>query len=420
MKKNLFICCLLVFAVNLPLLAGDADFEVKVAVQGRSLTMTLRSDLEIKAKTEALKKYLLRLDSNMGQDLVRKACAEVDKFVEDIEMKTDKWSKITTDMGQLEGSYIVELKLEKINQWLKDQGVRTQGKIELVILETPPSLGSIKLTAQAGTGIGDPKEFLQNYTSIQRRVCDCLIKKVDEFGFDVNLLADNDIYDEYKNKDNELFGVFFDPETNNFAINAGLLKAVQSNNPDTLVLYYRLETIEFEPDAQQVRVTVALSIKNLDTNVTKAFGTETFAIVSQATTISMLVDDIGFAAEKAILKLMNAEGAGSRLNRLAIEFKNVANAPTGPIKVVINASVIDAKIRKRVMYQLRKQLIESGVTDASTVRSTNESMTFEAKADFSDPEELYFENISPVFEKLGVELDDDKIFYGKGTITIKP
>ena len=133
MKKNLFICCLLVFAVNLPLLAGDEDFEVKVAVQGRSLTMTLRSDLEIKAKTEALKKYLLRLDSNMGQDLVRKACAEVDKFVEDIEMKTDKWSKITTDMGQLEGSYIVELKLEKINQWLKDQGVRTQGKIELVI-----------------------------------------------------------------------------------------------------------------------------------------------------------------------------------------------------------------------------------------------------------------------------------------------
>ena len=65
-------------------------------------------------------------------------------------------------------------------------------------------------------------------------------------------------------------------------------------------------------------------------------------------------------------------------------------------------------------------MIESGVTDASTVRSTNESMTFEAKADFSDPEELYFENISPVFEKLGVELDDDKIFYGKGTITIKP
>jgi hypothetical protein len=287
-------------------------------------------------------------------------------------------------------------------------------------MEAPPSIGAIKLIEQAGTGIGAPKEFLQNYTSLQRRVSDCLIKKVDEFGFDVNLLADNDLYEEYKNKDNELVGVFYDPETNNFAINQDLLKAVQSNNPDTLVLYYRLETIEFVPDTKEVRVTVALSIKNLDTNVTKAFGTETFALVSQATTTSMLVDDIGFTAEKAILKLMNAEGAGSRLNRLAIEFKNVANAPTGPIKVVINATVIDAKIRKRVMYQLRKQLVEGGVTDASTIKSTNTSMTFEAKPDFSDPEALYFENISPIFEKLGVDLDDDKIFYGKGSITIKP
>jgi hypothetical protein len=420
MKKILCIICLLAFAANLALLADDAKFEVKVAVQSTKLTLPLRTELENKAKTEALKKYLLRLDSNLGQDLVRKACAEVDTFVEDIERQTDKWSKITSDIGQLEGSYIVELKLEKINQWLKDQGVRTQGEIELVIMEAPPSIGAIKLIEQAGTGIGAPKEFLQNYTSLQRRVSDCLIKKVDEFGFDVNLLADNDLYEEYKNKDNELVGVFYDPETNNFAINQDLLKAVQSNNPDTLVLYYRLETIEFVPDTKEVRVTVALSIKNLDTNVTKAFGTETFALVSQATTTSMLVDDIGFTAEKAILKLMNAEGAGSRLNRLAIEFKNVANAPTGPIKVVINATVIDAKIRKRVMYQLRKQLVEGGVTDASTIKSTNTSMTFEAKPDFSDPEALYFENISPIFEKLGVDLDDDKIFYGKGSITIKP
>ena len=114
MKKILCISCLLAFAANLALLADDAKFEVKVAVQSTKLTLPLRTELENKAKTEALKKYLLRLDSNLGQDLVRKACAEVDTFVEDIERQTDKWSKITSDIGQLEGSYIVELKLEKI------------------------------------------------------------------------------------------------------------------------------------------------------------------------------------------------------------------------------------------------------------------------------------------------------------------
>ena len=415
---NCFIAIML--ATTVGLLAADAEFEVKVAIDAPRYTRTVADDLAAKAKTEALKKYLLRLDANMGQDLVRKACAEIDTFVEDIEEKDKKWTDITKDAGQLAGSYIVELKLEEINQWLKVNGFKTQGKIELVILEEPPSLGSMKLTAEAGTATGGSKAFVQNYTSFQRRVRDCLIKKVDEFGFDVNLLADNDIYEEYKNKDNELVGVFFDPETNNFAINKDLLKAVRSNNPDTLVLYYRLETVEFEAATNQIRVTVALSIKNLDSNVTKSFGSETFALLSKATTTSILVDEIGFAAEKAILKLMNAEGAGSRLNKLAMEFKNAANAPAGPIKVNINAEVIDAKIRKKVMYQLKKQIVAANVTTADKVKSNNTSLIFEANPGFKDPEELYFEKIAPIFEELGVEIEDDKIFYGKGTITIKP
>ena len=420
MNKFLQSLGIVLLAMTFGLFAGDSSFEVRVAVDGPHYTRTLADDLANKAKAEALKKYLLRLDANMGQDFIRKACAEVDTFVEDIEEQNIKWTDITKDIGQLAGSYIVELKLEDINQWLKVNGFKTQGKIEIVILEEPPSLGSMKLTAEAGTATGGEKAFVQNYTSFQRRVRDCLIKKVDEFGFDVNLLSDNEIYEEYKSKDNELVGVFFDPETNNFAINKDLLKAVRANNPDTLVLYYRLETVEFEPATKQVRVTVALSIKNLDSNVTKSFGSETFALLSEATTTSMLVDDLGFAAEKAILKLMNAEGAGSRLNNLAMEFKNAANAPAGPIKININAEVIDAKIRKKVMYQLKKQVVAANITTADKVKSNNTSLIFEANPDFNDPEELYFEKISPIFEELGVEIEDDKIFYGKGTITIKP
>lgn len=419
--KILFKSLIILFLmVSFCLVAADSSFEVKVAIEAPRYTRTVAEDLVNKAKAEALKKYLRRLDANMGQDLIRKACTEIDTFVEDIEQENVKWTDVTQFAGQLEGSYIVELNLEAINQWLKVNGFKTQGKIELVIMEEPPSLASMKLSAEAGTESGGTKAFLQNYTSFQRRVRDCIIKKVDEFGFDVKLLADNELYKEYKNKDGELVGVFFDVETNNFAINRELLEAVRSNNPDTLVLYYRLETVEFDRSTNQIRVTVALNIKNLDTNVTKSFGSQTYAIISQATTTSMLVDDLGFAAEKAILILMNSEGAGSRLNRLTMEIKNTANAPSGPIRVIINGNVFDKKIRKRVMYQLKKQLIATGITSGDKIKSNNTTITFEARPEFKDMEGLFFEKISPIFEQLGAEVEDDKIFYSKGIITIQP
>ena len=119
-------------------MADDFEFEVKVAIEAPRLTRNLNNDLKNKAKEEALKKYLLRLDANMGQDIVRKATAEVDKFVEDVEEKDSKWENLTKDLGQLKGSFVVELKLEEINKWLKVNGVKTQGKIELTILDEKP------------------------------------------------------------------------------------------------------------------------------------------------------------------------------------------------------------------------------------------------------------------------------------------
>ena len=143
-------------------------------------------------------------------------------------------------------------------------------------------------------------------------------------------------------------------------------------------------------------------------------------MLSQAPTPAMLADDIGFTAEKAILKLMNSEGAGNRLNSLAMEIKNAAKAPAGPIKVNINGEAFDKKIRKKVLYQLKKKIIENGIADSSKMKSNNNGLFFEAKPEFKNNEDLYMEKISPIFEELGVEIDDDKLFYGKGSITIKP
>lgn len=392
--------------------AKSEEFQVKVAVEAPALKNYVKIELVNKAKTEALKKYLLRLDSNMPQDVVRKACAEVDKFVEEMEEKNTKWIDIAKNLGQLEGSFIVELNLEEINQWLKIIGVKTQGKIELTILEEPPSLGSMP---QA-----DGKAFFKTYTNFQRRVRDRLIKKMDEFGFDVILLADNDLYkgtQEY-DKDNMLVGTYYDPEKNTFVVNKKLLDAVRDNNPDTVILYYRLEAVEYSAADKEVRVTVALSLKSLNTNVTKSFATGVYKRPYKASSAALLADEIGFVAEEAILKLLNAEGAAQRLNDLVMELRNAAKRDAGPIKININAAVIDGKIRKKVMYMLRKQLLEKGIVTTATAKING--LYAEAKPEFKSVEELYIEKISPIFEELGVELDDDKVFYGNNTLTIKP
>ena len=412
MKKLGLLVALLAFLLGMNLKAADGEYEVKVAIEAPRLTLALNNELQKKAKVEALKKYLLRLDSSMGQDIVRKALAEVDLFVADVEKKNEKWMKIAENMGQLEGSFVVELKEEKINQWLKINGFNVQGKIELTILEEPPSGGSIKLA--------EGRTFFATYTNFQRRVRDCIIKKVNEFGFDVNLLADNDLYADCKDKDGELVGVFYDFETNNFVIDKKLLNAVKSNNPDTVVLYYRLETVEYSAADKQIRVTVALALMNLNTGIRKSFGTETFVITSEAGTAALLTDDIGFTAEEAINKLMNSEGAGKRLNDLAMEIKNTKKVAAGPIKININGTVFDAKIRKRILFQLKKKLVENGIALAPKVKSTNNGIYAEAKPEFKETETLYMEKILPIIEELGLELDDDKVSYDNGGITIKP
>ncbi|MBR6372507.1 MAG: hypothetical protein IKS20_04940 [Victivallales bacterium] len=412
MKKLGLLVVLLSFWLGMNLRAADGKYEVNVAIEAPRLTNTLAMELQKKAKVEALKKYLLRLDSNMGQDILRKACAEVDLFVDDVEKMNDKWMKIAENMGQLQGTFVVELKEAEINQWLKINGFNVQGPIELTILEEPPSGGSIKLA--------EGKSFLATYTNFQRRVRDCIIKKVNEFGFDVNLLADNDLYADCKDKDGELVGVFYDFETNNFVIDKKLLNAVKSNNPDTVVLYYRLETVEYSEADKQIRVTIALTLMNLNTGKRRPFGTDFFIITSNASTAALLADDIGFTAEKAINKLMNSEGAGKRLNDLAMEIKNTANVAAGPIKININGAVFDAKIRKKVLYQLKKKLVENGIAIAPKVKSTNNGIYAEAKPEFKETETLYMEKILPIIEELGLELDDDKVSYDNGRITIKP
>lgn len=79
-------------------------------------------------------------------------------------------------------------------------GYSRLGNKEIIILEDIPDLGRIKLDDILGTDEDGNKFFLQRYTTFQRRIRDLLLKRMEEYGFLVNLLEDKELYSRYKTK----------------------------------------------------------------------------------------------------------------------------------------------------------------------------------------------------------------------------
>ena len=420
MKRFLMALCALFCTA---LLADDAGnvIQVKVSVTAERNTFRVKRELKNNAKKAAIRKYILRLDAQTPEKLIEEACNEFENFVDEVDNVSEKWDALDRNHGQLSGEYQVTLKLESINQWLETKGFKHQAGIELIIMEEPPSLGQMKMDKAFGNDIDGQRFFMQNYTTFQRRLRDAIVKKVGTFGFDVKLLEDNDQYEKFKTRDGTLVGVYFDVNSNNFAVDRDLLKAVKENNPDTLVLYYRIDALIFEEATHIVRATVAFNMKDLNTGVTKSVGAQSFAFKSKSTDKNGVIDDLVYCAEVAMNSLMNAEGAAAKLNNIAMSIKNSKDMPKGPLKLIVNASAFDAKIRKRAMYMLKKELIARKITSASNIRTSNTTLVATIdNPNISDKEVLYMEYISPILAAIGVDLPDDKVNYDDNTVTIKP
>ena len=409
----LFLCITLAFA---------DDIQVKVAVDAERNSFALKKELENKAKKSAIKKYILKLNSQTPEKLIEEACNEYSNFVDGVKaVSTFKWTKIDINAGQLTAEFSVDVQGDKINSWLKEKGFSHQAGIELIVMEEPPSLGQMKMDKAFGNDIDGGKFFMQNYTTFQRRLRDAIVKKVGTFGFDVKLLADNDLYEKFKTKDGTLVGVYFDVNSNNFSVDRDLLKAVKENNPDTLVLYYRIESLIYNHKSKEISATVAFNFKDLNTNVTKSLGAQDYVFPTNATQKDEIMRDLAYCAEAAMNSLMNAEGMAAKLNSIAMSIKNAANMPKGPLKLIVNASAFDKKVRKKAMYMLKKELIAQKITSASNIKSSNTTIT--ATIDnpkIKETDALYMEYVSPILEKIGVELEDDKVNYSGNTLTIKP
>lgn len=421
MKKFLAFAFILLCGFSIFADASGKIQQVKVSVEAERNNYRVKKELETKAKKAAIVKYIRMLSAKTPDKLIEEACNEYDNFVEEADKISENWTALGKRHGQLTGEFKIILKQDAINDWLKTKGFSQQGGIELIIMEEPPSLGQMKLDKAFGNDIDGMRFFMQNYTTFQRRIRDAIMKKVATFGFDVKLLADNDQYEKFKTKDGTLLGVYFDVNSNTFAIDRDLLKTVKENNPDTLVLYFRIDSLFFETATRRIHADVAFNLKNLSNGVTKNFGHGEFDSYSRSTNKDGVISDLAYCAEAAMNSLMNAEGAASKLNQIAMSIKNPANMPKGPLKLIVNASAFDKKIRKRAMYMLKKELIAKKITSSSQIKSSNTTLT--AVIDnpaIKEADALYMEHVSPILEKIGIELSDDKVHYAGSTVTIKP
>ena len=414
------ILTLMVAFLSLVCIQGFAEeISVTVSVEGESNSFALKEKLSVEAKKAAIKKYLQ--SKKISESVIGKAQNEYSSFVEDIDKVSEDWISLGKNLGQLKGVFLVEIEADELNKWLEKHGVSNNqlAGVELTILEERPSAGQIKIDKAFGNDLDGAKFFLQNYTTFQRRIRDTIVKKVDDMGYDVKLLEDNDLYEEYKSKDATLVGVFFDVNKNDFEIDDDLMSAIKENNPDTLLLYYRIDALVFEESTRKITTTVAISVKNMRTDIRKVVGSRSFSMKTNSTAMDGVIDDMVKCAELAMNVLMKDDGV-KKLNDTIISLMNQSENNKA-LTLQVNGKVFDSKIRKKALYSLKKELVAKGITSDSAIKSTDNNLTatIENKK-IKAPDELYMEYISPILEEMGIELSDECVKYSGNTLSIKP
>ena len=424
--KRYIPALLAIFGAALFAVAADNELQVKATGTAAQNSFALKKTVTADAQKLAVRKYLQRQNADLDDRIIDEALSEYSKFVEDWEEQDATWQPIDATQGQLTIEGIATLKLEEINQWLEARGVNRQGSIQIVVMEEPPSLGKMKFDEAFGTGVNGREFFLQNYTLFQRKLRDALVKKVGTLGFDVQLLEDKEAYKRFKSADGTLVGVHFNPDANQFVVDRDLLDAVKAQQPDTVVLYYRVDTLAFDPNTREMRSTVALSFKSLANDVTKAIGDASWAMKTMQTQKDLIMDDFALCTSLAVNKLMNGEGAAERLNHLALSLQNAPAVSKGPMKLIFNATGVDEKVRKRMLFQIKKQMETAGLVDKAdknAVKTIGNAMTATISAkDIEGLEDLYFEHLDEIFSGIGLEITDDQVIYDNAanTVTVAP
>ena len=413
--KKLLMTMFAAFAVFFAAFAGSDEVTVKVSVAG-DVGTALKEKCKIAGKKLAIKKYLEGMENAMiTEKVIEEAQSSYAKFIDDIDTDEEEFED-----GEMTCAFTVTIKQAELLNWLKkgkgiDINAAADGSsLEIFIMEEPPDAGQMLL----GDDVGN--FFFTRYNMFQKKIRDALNKKVTGFGISVVYLSDNENYEEMKKTDPVLVGVSYNVngDTKGFTTTPDFLRTVQDNNPDAIALYYRIDSLAFDADTGKIRVMLALSLKNLANNTTENVGSKDFEVVTRNKKPDMVMADIGVCVERAINALMNGEGMGQKL----IDLINSLRKPVdkGPMKLVINCSQVDKKIKIKVRNGLKKTLVSAGLTDQTKVVKDSLSCVIKPNKEFGDLDDVWgkVSEILPEFLGEDIEITDEWAKKNGNTLTV--
>lgn len=426
-KLMMVVACIALVVVG----ARADEVTVKASVAGKDNSAT-KNDCRKQAKKLAVRKFLNRLDANMQESLVEKAVASYSKWTDDITGDDWEWED-----DELSCEFSVTVNNEELlqflseNGWSVDNGSSADGdavKFEVVIAEEKPDAGMTDVAKQMGVGTGGKAEFFKRYTMFQRRIRDKLVKQVNEVGINVSLLEDNEAYANMKKTDPVLVGGTFNVDNLEWQYTEDFVEIIRDNNPDTLLLYYRIDTIAYEASTRTIRVSVSLNIKPLggDNDIRgESLGSQDYIQRASSDQLDILMADMAVAVTRATGMLMSGEGMNKKILQLANKLRSQAEGPRRPMKIVINGSKLDEKRRDDILLELEDGLVKAELCKEADVKSRGNTVSCvvtSADPKMKDPRRLW-RAIKKVMVEAGLDeemvTDDIKTVSGR-TITVTP
>ena len=397
--------------------AGDEEVTVKVSVAGAN-NSALKKQCEDLGKKAAVKKYLVKMGNEKITDkVIDEAMSSYAKFVDEIEADEQEY-----EGGELTCSYTVTIKQTDIAEWLKGEGIDLNatadgGSLEIFVMEEPPDAGQLQLGDKMGSF------FFNKYGEFQKTVVGRLNEEANKWGFKIKSLVDNENYEEFKKKDPNLVGVSYNVngDTKGFMVTDGFLRTVQENNPDAIVMYYRIDSLTYNPSTKRIKSSVALNLKNLADSSTVSLGDiKGYELPASGTQEDEIMIDVAKCVGAAIDALMSEKGVGKKITLELKSMRNAAARPKGPMKLVINCSQVDKKIKIKVRNGIKKALVDAGLTDQTKVVKDSLSCVVKPNNDFGDLDDVWgkVSEILPEFLGDDIEITDDWAKKSGDTLTV--
>ncbi|WP_291327085.1 hypothetical protein [Desulfovibrio sp. UCD-KL4C] len=398
------------FAVLILLLSasiGNAyeDVGVSISIKG-TRSYKLKKEAQLLAKKQAIISYLKRVNPSA----VGKSCAK--QLVND---RAALIKRITTqEISQvgdyMEGSYLVRIDDEKLNYMLEELGCGAQNgatDVTILIMEEPPTKANISmiLNPEDSTGVRKLRglgPFAVFYTSYQRSIRDTIISKANKEGLKLTRL---DTFDEFQkmrmSNDDPLVGVYFDDESEDFVINKRLLKVVRTRfaAQNTIVLYYRIESLYFDQVTRELNAAIAISLYDLNSGETKSVGSQDFMVIVPKGQSSVAIrDGLAEVASNAASLLMNQ--AKKQIRRMAsIAQVHAQKKGTLPVTVTVHLK------SKRTMYNVKKNLKPSMIRHSEI---KGDSLILKLTKGIQADDFVYGELLG-VLEGMGIKIPENNI-----------